>query len=291
MRRLRLLLLPIAIAASLPAWSQPAPAASAPLAGDTVVLRAGNFTLSRDDYEKLSLGFDRAVGAVTTGASPQSVQSGTEVARLLTLVSEAQRRKIDQTPKMQELMRVRGYVLLANGLLAALSDDVKRDEAGTRALYNSEKNTYVDVHARHILVRFQGSRSDTPNAKGSTRTEAQAKALALAAYQKLKAGADFAALAQSVSDDESTRAKGGELPAFTRGAMQAEFEKVAYELPVGSVSEPFKTVYGYHVVRVDERRPFAFERVRASLEFIRAKQMLEDIATKGNQLNEAYFKP
>lgn len=267
------------------------PTANPGLAADTVVLQAGDFKLTKEQYEKLGLGFERAVGAVMTGANAQSLQSGQEVARLLALVSEAQRRKIDQSPKLQELIRVRGYVLMANSLLQELVAEAKADEAGTRALWASEKNNYIDVSARQILVRYKGVTAEDRKALGLNRTEAQALARARAAQQKLAAGGDFAAVAKASSDDESTRAKGGELPAFTRGAMQAEFETVAFGLQVGAVSEPFKTKYGYHVVQVTARQPYPFERVRSSLEFVRAQKRLEELGGKGVDLNSAYFKP
>ena len=265
--------------------------APAPVGNDTVVLRSGNFSLTKAEYEKLVPGFDRAAGAVTTGVGSQSMQSGRDIAQVLALVSEAQRRKIDQDPKMQALIQVRGYVLLANSLLLSLIDDIKKDEAGTRALWNSEKNNYVEVHARQILVRYQGVKTDKPGQKGASRTEAQAKALAADLAKKLQQGADFGATARASSDDESTRSKGGELPAFSRGAMVPEFENVAFDTPVGGVSQPFKSKYGYHIVQVVERRPFPFERVRPALENIRAKQKYEEIAASGIQLNDAYFKP
>jgi parvulin-like peptidyl-prolyl isomerase len=65
---------------------------------------------------------------------------------------------------------------------------------------------------------------------------------------------------------------------------------VAFAATPGQVSEPFKTKYGWHVVLVDERRPYAFDRVRPTLEFMRAKQKLEEIASTGVVLNEAYFR-
>ena len=289
MKPIRAIAFSLLVAAPLAAWFQGAAAQA--VANDAVVLRGGNFALAKADYEKLLPGFDRAAGAVTTGPGAQSMQTGQDVARLLALVSEAQRRKLDQDPKMEALIRVRGYVLLANSLLLSLIEDMKKDEAGTRALWSSEKNRYIDVHARQILVRYQGVKADKPGLKGATRTEAQAKALAADLYQKLKNGAEFGATAKASSDDETTRNKGGELPAFTRGAMIGEFEDVAFSVPVGGMSEPFKTKYGYHIVQVVERRPYPFERVRAALENIRARQKYEEIAGAGIQLNEAYFKP
>ena len=268
-------------------WAQTATV----VADDVVVLRSGDFTLSKVEYEKLVLGFDRAAGAVTSGANAQAAASGQEVARLLALVTEAQRRKLDQTLEIQALLKVRSYVILSGALQKSLIDEVKKDEAGTRVLWESEKSNYFDVVARQILIRYQGSTVDGESSQGNSRTEAQAKSLADAAYQKLNAGADFAVLATTASDDQSTRAQGGLMPAFTRGAMVSEFENAAFVTLVGGLSEPFKSKYGYHVLKIEERRPFAFDRVRSTLEFIRAKQKLETIAGSSTQLNEAYFKP
>ncbi len=279
-------LLPLVLAAAGPSAAQ-TPAAVAP---DTVVLRSGDFTLTKTDYEKLVIGFERASGAPTTGPGPQAPQSGQEVARLLALVSEAQRRKVDQDPKVAALMRVRAYTVLGNALLADLQAEVRKDEAGTRTLWESEKSNFIEIKARQILVRYQGAAAEKPGLKGSQRSEAQARAEAAALHAKLKGGADFAELARKSSDDETTRAGGGALPPFTRGAMQAEFEVAAYALPVGGLSDPVKTKFGYHLIQVTERRPFPFERVRASIEFMRARQMLEKIANTPAQLNDAYFK-
>ena len=287
MKRLQNLALLLAMTCSVPAWSQ----AAAPAGSDSIVLRAGDFNLTQADYEKLVLGYERASGAPTTGPSPQSKQTGQEVASLLALVSEAQRRKIDQDPKTAALIRVRGYVLLANALLASLTAEAKKDEAGTRALYESEKNTYIEITARQILIRHQGSATDKPGVATSKRSESQAKAEAAALYAKVKAGAKFSELAKKSSEDETTKAKGGELPPFSRGVMQAEFEAAAFSLPVGGVSEPVKTKYGYHLIEIVERRPFPFERVKPTLEFLRAKQKLEEISKSGIQLSDAYFKP
>lgn len=281
----------IAMTASLPVWPQAAtPAAEA---ADPVVLRVGEQALTRSEYEKLVLGFERSAGAPTTGVDKNSVQSGKEVARLLAIVEEAQRRGVDKDPKISAVIRVRTYTLLANALLAVFIDEAKRDEAGTRALWASEKSHYQEAQVRQILVRHAGVAvdGDIKTPKGLARSEVQARAHAQSLHDKLKAGADFAQLARSSSDDEATAAKGGELPPFARGAMVAEFEAVAFDKPVGSVSAPFKTKYGWHIVQIVDRQPFAFERVRATLEFQRARQRVEEIAGKPAQLETAYFKP
>ncbi len=276
----------LTIASNAFAWQQPTSTST-----DLKVLQAGKFALSKAEYEKLVLGFDRVSGATVTGASVHAQQSGQDVGRLLALVSEAQKRGIDKDQAMQSLMRVRGYTILANALLADLEKQMKKDEAGTRALWASEKHNYVQVDARHILIRYQGVKVEKPGLKGLNRTEAQAKAAAVALHEKLmKQGVDFAATAKANSDDETNAQLGGVLPTFTRGMMMSEFEVAAFNLPNGGISEPIKTVYGYHIVQVVNRGPMPFEKVRAALENMRARKLYDEIGASGVELSDSYFK-
>ena len=272
------------------AHAQPTPAPSRVDDGG-VVLRAGAIALTKAEYESLVLGFARASGAPLTGADNQSMKSGQEVARVLALAEEAKRRGIDQDPEVAALMRVRSYVLLTNALFAKLTAEAKSDEAGTRALWESRQGEFVELTARQILIRHKGVAMDKPAVKVTDRSEAQAKVLASRVRAQVASGMAFDAAAKMYSDDESTRSLGGQLPPFTRGATLGEFEAVAFNLAPGGLSEPFKTKYGYHIVQLVERRPFAFERVRATLEFARAREMLEKIGATGIDLNPAYFKP
>jgi foldase protein PrsA len=91
------------------------------------------------------------------------------------------------------------------------------------------------VRARHILV---------PDLKTAQTVEA-----------KLKSGADFAALAKQYSTDPASKDKGGELGWFGHGQMVPTFDNAAFSLPIGKVSEPVKSPFGYHIIQVEEKRP------------------------------------
>ena len=69
------------------------------------------------------------------------------------------------------------------------------------------------------------------------------------------AGADFADMASALSDDEGTSESGGDLGVFGRGAMVPEFEEAAFALAAGEISQPVETVYGWHLIKVEERLP------------------------------------
>jgi len=72
--------------------------------------------------------------------------------------------------------------------------------------------------------------------------------------QKLKDGADFAELAKEFSTDTETKDNGGELGFFAKGTMVAEFEEAAFKLEVNQISDPVKSEYGYHIIKVEERK-------------------------------------
>jgi parvulin-like peptidyl-prolyl isomerase len=83
---------------------------------------------------------------------------------------------------------------------------------------------------------------------------------------KIVAGASFAELAKTESDDVGSGESGGDLGSFTPGSMVEEFDKVAFEIPVGQVSEPVKSAFGYHLILIDSRGAKKFEEVRAEIE-------------------------
>jgi peptidyl-prolyl cis-trans isomerase D len=103
-------------------------------------------------------------------------------------------------------------------------------------------STPEQVRASHILLKTEG------------KTEEDVKKQAEDIAAKAKAGADFAALAKQYSQDDSNSSKGGDLDFFGRGQMVPEFDKVAFSLEPGQISDAFKTSFGYHVVKVTDKR-------------------------------------
>lgn len=119
------------------------------------------------------------------------------------------------------------------------------------------------IHARHILIQPQMP-TITPDqnvsaeerqkmfAEARAKAEEDAKAKAQKVYAELKAGKDFAEAAREYSDDRSNKDKGGDLGAFARGMMVKEFEDAAFALKPGEISEPVKTAYGWHIIKVEK---------------------------------------
>ncbi|ETX01632.1 MAG: hypothetical protein ETSY1_06625 [Candidatus Entotheonella factor] len=151
------------------------------------------------------------------------------------LAQEGKRQQIDQDPAVQIRLRMQMNNTLAR---AVVQKSVETDSGITdeklKAHYEANKNDYQEgetVTASHILVK----------------TEPEAKAL----LEELKGGKDFAELAKEKSTGPSGP-QGGSLGSFGRGRMVPAFEKAAFSLKAGEVSEPVKTRFGWHVIKVTE---------------------------------------
>ena len=169
---------------------------------------------------------------------------------VIVLSQAAQKQKLDERPEVKHRLAFDQNRLLMEALLqdagkASLSDEAEHkvyDEA-VKAVKNEE-----EVHARHILVT----------------TEDEAKAI----LAQLKGGADFATLAKEKSKDPGA-AEGGDLGYFTKEQMVPEFAEVAFKLGKGQLSDPVKTQFGWHIIKVEDRRikpTPTFEQVKPQIE-------------------------
>jgi peptidyl-prolyl cis-trans isomerase D len=151
--------------------------------------------------------------------------------------------------------------------LTDVESQVSVTEADVKAAYADRKDQVQQAERRrirHVLVE----------------TEAAAKDV----LAKLKSGSDFAALAKQLSKDTGSAAAGGDLGVSTRDAFVKPFADAAFALQTGAISEPIKTEFGFHIIRVDAIEAAqikAFDSVRAELETQlrrdRATELLSDL--------------
>ncbi len=169
----------------------------------------------------------------------------------------------------------------------------KPDDAALHAYYDAHKSEMDEIHARHILIRFKGSKVPLRlNEKDLTEEEALAKAQELRA--KIVAGAKFEEVAKIESDDVGSGENGGDLDSFTKGKMVPPFDAAAFSLPVGQLSEPVKSDFGYHLILVESRKSKSFAdatpEILQKLAPDQAKKGLEDLKNKTAVVyNETYF--
>lgn len=141
--------------------------------------------------------------------------------------------------------------------------------------YDDNKNEFYkdEVKASHILIKT----IDENNNELSDKKKEEAKKKAEDILKKIKSGEEFAKLAKEYSED-GTASQGGDLGFFTKGEMVPEFEKAAWELKPGEVSDLVKTQYGYHIIKVTDK-------VDKQLSFDEVKDTIKDML-----LNEKFNK-
>jgi peptidyl-prolyl cis-trans isomerase C len=153
--------------------------------------------------------------------------------------------------------------LLMDNLLASEGKAAITDDAMKKVYEDASKQitSEQEVHARHILVP----------------TEEEAKKV----EDELKKGADFAELAKKESKDPGA-SDGGDLGFFTKEQMVPEFSKVAFALEPGKISDPVKTQFGWHIIKVEEKRARkapAFDQVKPQIEqFVTRKAQADYVA-------------
>jgi peptidyl-prolyl cis-trans isomerase C len=235
------------------------------VAPDTVVLTVGGYKFTRAQFEELLSALPENMRASAAAPGPGRRQVGEQLAELKAIAEEARKRKIDQAPGVQQLIAIQTDNVLASALAKRITDEIKPDEPALKAYYDAHKTQYEQVKASHILIRFQGSRVPLkPNQKDLTDAEALAKATEI--RKQIDAGGDFAAIAKTESDDIGSGAQGGSLGSFPHGKMVAQFDEAAFSLPVGQLSEPVKSPFGYHIIKVEAHTTKSFEEARPEIE-------------------------
>ena len=157
--------------------------------------------------------------------------------------------------KLPEKRRVRFLAISADALrdkMTATPQEVETRYKDSVQMFSTPEQ----VRASHILFKTEG------------KDEAAVKKTAEAVLTRAKAGEDFAALAKKYSEDDSNKDKGGDLDYFGRGIMAKEFEDAAFSMTPGQVSDLVKTVFGFHIIKVTDKKAAAtrtLDEVRAQV--------------------------
>jgi peptidyl-prolyl cis-trans isomerase C len=256
-----LLLLPTVSGCSKDTASQQDP----PSASDPVVARVNGVDIRQSD-----LAFaEEDMAADTQQLAPEAKRDQliTYLADIILVTQVAEKRnRADSTDFRRRLAFLRNKLLMG----IELQEEAKAalTEEALREVYNDAVKNAVgqeEVRARHILVE----------------TEEEAKAI----LEQIKAGADFATLAKEKSKDPGAAA-GGDLGYFTKDQMVPEFAEVAFKMYPGQVSNPVKTQFGWHIIKVEDKRTKpvpSFEQVRERIEGFVIRKAQTEFITKLRQ--------
>lgn len=123
--------------------------------------------------------------------------------------------------------------------------EVFRSPYGFHIAFVEEERAFEEVHAAHIMKMMP---------RGAEDMAFDAKKQIDSLYQIVLAGADFAEVATAYSDDKGSARKGGDLGWFGRGMMVQPFENITFDMQPGEMSEPFPTRFGWHFVKLYDKR-------------------------------------
>src|SRR3954468_3135707 len=214
---------------------------------------------------------DVALAEEELGASLAQMDPATKKENVLSFLidmkivsKEAEDKKIADRDDFKTRLAFARNRLLMDNLLAAEGKAATTDENMKKVYEEAAKQISgeQEVHARHILVE----------------TEDQAKKIA----DELKKGADFAELAKKESKDPGA-SDGGDLGFFTKEQMVPEFSTAAFALEPGKISDPIKTQFGWHIIKVEEKRTRKapeFEQVKPQIETYVVRKAQADYVAK-----------
>ncbi len=168
------------------------------------------------------------------------------------LYQEAIKRGLDKDAEYRrKLEEFRKLTLISTLLEKEIEEKAKVTDQDIKDYYEKHKaelSSVSQIKASHILVK----------------TEGEAEKI----LERLKKGEDFATLAKKYSIDPGSAKNGGDLGYFSPGQMVPEFESAAAKLKPGEISEPIKTKFGYHIIKVTDKKtgkPVEFEKIKGVL--------------------------
>ncbi|MGH6725766.1 MAG: peptidylprolyl isomerase [Pseudolabrys sp.] len=184
------------------------------------------------------------------------------VADMILVSKAAEAKKMDDSADFKRKVAFARNKLLMEEMLTSVGKEALTDKAMHQVYDDAVKQMgqETEVHARHILIRA---------APGDEKASKEAEDKIKAVIVRLKKGEDFEKVAKEVTEDPSGKANGGDLGYFSKDQMVPEFSAVAFKLEKGQISEPVHTQFGWHVLKVEDKRlkPVPkFEEVKAQIE-------------------------
>lgn len=164
---------------------------------------------------------------------------------------EASFDKLLEQQKINKEMVVEQMTLI-NASILQLRNEIS-DEVLKQRYDETDKTEFTTASVRHILIT------------NDNRSDEEAKKLADDLAKRIKAGEDFAKLAEEYSEDPGSKQTGGLYEDVNVNTWVPEFKEAALTLPIGEISDPVRTDYGYHVMKVEKRTVTPFEEAKETL--------------------------
>jgi peptidyl-prolyl cis-trans isomerase C len=269
------------------------PPGSMPPATDpnTVIITVGDHKITAGQFEEYIRALPQQYQDTARGAGRRDFAKN--LVELNVLADQAVKDGIDQKPEVKLQMEFQRDNMLAQAMFLNLQQQAAVSDAQVQVYYDAHKSDYEVLKARHILIRVKGGPMPaTPGKPELTDDEAKAKAEEI--RKRLVGGEGFAKVAEAESDDTSSGKSGGDLGEFKHGMMVPPFEKAAFALKPGDISEPVLSPFGYHIIQVESHSTRSLDEVKpeivAQLRPQAARDAVQALTSKAKmELNDAYF--
>lgn len=253
---------------------------------DIVLARIGQRTITSGDLQKIIGSYTDEQQQAFEQVPENKVKLLQRLVEELVLSAEARKLGIDRDSVVRERVERLVNSQLATELLKReVTDKIKVTDSDARIYYELNKDDFKapeTVRARHILVNAGKTATEDEKEKAREKAEGLLK--------RLKDGEAFDKLASEFSDDTASKAKGGDLGFFEKGKMIPAFESALVSLKPGEMSGIIETRFGYHIIKLEERKDAhirPFEEVKKQI----TEKLLKDFTnSKTNDYIETLIK-
>lgn len=222
---------------------------------DRILAKIGDKNITMSDFKRFISYYDAQKQKMLEQQPQLKATILRRIVQGMVLSKIAKDQGFDKRPDIKEEIE-----LMLNDLIA--SEYLRKEVVGKINVTEDDMKLYYKTHeeefktpemvrARHILIKVNKSASEEEKKRAREKVEDILK--------RIKTGEDFAKLASEFSDDPGSKNKGGDLGFFPKGRMVPDFEKVAFSLKPGEVSDIVETPFGFHIIKVEERKDSVLE--------------------------------
>ncbi|MBE9521959.1 MAG: peptidylprolyl isomerase, partial [Proteobacteria bacterium] len=253
---------------------------------EAVISQAGDWKLTFADLERIVSYYSEEQRALILQDPKKLMTLARRLTQAKVLSDKAYAEGFYDRPDIREQLKINEQDKLS---LAYVKENTLKglsvSDEDVRLYYQGHKDDYKvpgQVKVRHILLRLQK--------KADKEVVQQTRQRAENILKKVKAGEDFAVLAAAFSEDPGSRDRGGDLGWVVRSKLDPAFAKAAFAAKKGQVVGPVRSAYGFHLLKVEDRRPARQLPYEAVAERIRKKLMSQLKDSKTHEFIEAAMK-
>ena len=256
------------------------------LAADEVLARIGKRVVTEKDIEYLIALYPENEQALLKGSAEYLEVLLKNMVTVIVVSDIAKKKSFDKKGDIgkQVEMIVNEYLARAYveqeilGGVTVSDEEVEKFYKGNQSAFESPEQLRV----RHILISVK------PGASDEEKNAARKKTTDI--LERVKKGEDFAKLAEEHSEDPGSRQKGGDLGYIARNTTMPELEQAAFALEVGQVSGPVETAFGFHLIKVEEKKKASVASFDQVKEEVRRKTLQEAKQKKVSSFIDQAFK-